>query len=183
MSPLVDFVHRDKRPEQPVEGTFYWIESEDRTEIWFSPDSEYDHMVLLNDDRVDELVSAVSSINVSVSNIRSTLNNIRTEILNEIDSRQYLTQDSLDGYAKTEDIPSLDGYAKLEDIPSLNGYAKTEDIPSLNGYAKIEDIPSLDGYAKLEDIPDQRELTEEDYRIIATMVNEKEVPPLEWIEV
>lgn len=95
----------------------------------------------------------------------STVEDVIKNIKPNIDLSDYVKSEELEGYAKTEDIPSLEGYAKSDEIPSLDGYAKTEDIPSLDGYAKtselpnfnefakIDDIPSLDGYAKEEDIP------------------------------
>ena len=95
----------------------------------------------------------------------STVEDAIKNIKPNIDLSDYVKSEELEGYAKTEDIPSLEGYAKSEDIPSLDGYAKTEDIPSLDGYvqsselpnfdefAKTDDIPSLEGYAKEEDIP------------------------------
>ena len=65
------------------------------------------------------------------STVEDAINNIESNI----DLSDYVKSEELEGYAKTEDIPSLEGYAKTEDIPSLEGYAKEEDIPSLYGYA------------------------------------------------
>lgn len=95
----------------------------------------------------------------------STVEDAIKNIKPNIDLSDYVKSEELEGYAKTEDIPSLEGYAKSDEIPSLDGYVKTEDIPSLDGlvksedlpnfdeFAKTEDIPSLDGYAKTSDIP------------------------------
>ena len=65
------------------------------------------------------------------STVEDAINNIESNI----DLSDYVKSEELEGYAKTEDIPSLEGYAKTDDIPSLEGYAKEEDIPSLYGYA------------------------------------------------
>ena len=65
------------------------------------------------------------------STVEDAINNIESKI----DLSDYVKSEELEGYAKTEDIPSLEGYAKSDEIPSLDGYAKTEDIPSLYGYA------------------------------------------------
>ena len=65
----------------------------------------------------------------------STVEDAIKNIKPNIDLSDYVKSEELEGYAKTEDIPSLEGYAKSDDIPSLEGYAKEEDIPSLYGYA------------------------------------------------
>lgn len=70
--------------------------------------------------------------------------------------------------ANASDIPSLDGYAKTEELPDFNEFAKTSDIPSLEGYAKLEDIPeipeipSLDDYATKEWVNNKNYATEYD---------------------
>jgi len=45
---LVEFIHRVGKPESPKSGRFYWIESGDENQIWFSPDENPDNMLLLN---------------------------------------------------------------------------------------------------------------------------------------
>ena len=68
----------------------------------------------------------------------STVEDAIKNIKPNIDLSDYVKSEELEGYAKTEDIPSLEGYAKSDEIPSLDGYAKTEDIPSLDDYASKE---------------------------------------------
>ena len=63
----------------------------------------------------------------------STVEDAIKNIKPNIDLSDYVKSEELEGYAKTEDIPSLEGYAKSDEIPSLDGYVKTEDIPSLDG--------------------------------------------------
>ena len=94
---------------------------------------------------------------------------------------------SVDGYVKTEDLPTIDHLATKEDvvnvenkIPSLNGYATEEFVVNkiaeaeladkdvdLSGYATKSDlqevtekIPSLDGYATEEFVTSKGYLTE-----------------------
>lgn len=83
----------------------------------------------------------------------STVEDAIKNIKPNIDLSDYVKSEELEGYAKTEDIPSLEGYAKSDEIPSLEGYAKTEDIPSLDGYAKTSELPNFDEFAKTDDIP------------------------------
>lgn len=96
----------------------------------------------------------------------STVEDAIKNIKPNIDLSDYVKSEELDGYAKTEDIPSLEGYVKTDDIPSLDGYAKTDDIPSLEGYAKTEDIPSLDGYASKEWVNNKNYATEYELKTI-----------------
>ena len=67
-----------------------------------------------------------------------------------------LYSDDLNGYARTEDIPSLDGYATQTWVQgqgyitsaSLDPYAKTEDIQKWvdDSFVRTSELPSLDGY-------------------------------------
>ena len=67
-----------------------------------------------------------------------------------------LYSDDLNGYARTEDIPSLDGYATQTWVQgqgyitsaSLDPYAKTADIQKWvdNSFVRTSELPSLDGY-------------------------------------
>lgn len=67
------------------------------------------------------------------------------------DVSSFITKSALDPYALKEDIPSLDGYAKSSDIPKidLSDYVKNE---QLSGYAKTSDMPDLTVYAKTTDL-------------------------------
>ena len=93
------------------------------------------------------------------STVEDAINNIESNI----DLSDYVKTEELEGYAKTEDIPSLEGYAKSDEIPSLDGYAKTEDIPSLDDYASKEwvnnknyateyDLKTID-YSSINNVP------------------------------
>ena len=109
----------------------------------------------------------------------STVEDAIKNIKPNIDLSDYVKSEELEGYAKTEDIPSLEGYAKSDEIPSLDGYAKTEDIPSLEGYAKEEDIPSLDGYAKTSELPNFDEFAKtEDIPSLEEYAKTEDIPSL-----
>ena len=67
----------------------------------------------------------------------------------ELESKGYLTSQSLEEYALKSEIPSLDGYAKTEDIPT---------IPPLDDYALKSEIPSMDNYYTKDDIDSKFEI-------------------------
>jgi hypothetical protein len=98
---LVEFRHRSSKPTQVTRGFFYWIDTEDKQEIWFAPTTNVDDMLLLtNEDiieRLEELESKVSNNEESIQSIQETLGGIKDEILGEIEST----------YAKKTDIPNL----------------------------------------------------------------------------
>lgn len=52
-----------------------------------------------------------------------------------VNNQGYLTEESLEGYAKTTDIPSVEEFVKESD---LSGYAKTSD---LDAYVKSSELP------------------------------------------
>jgi hypothetical protein len=76
--------------------------------------------------------------------------NVPTKVSELENDAGYITEQALNGYAKTADIPTVPskvsafendkGY--LTEHQDLSGYAKTTDIPSLEGYAKTADIPT-----------------------------------------
>lgn len=98
---LVEFRHRSSKPTQPAQGCFYWIDTEDKPQIWFAPTTDVDEMLLLtNEDiieRLEELESKVSNNEESIQSIQETLNEIKDEILGVVEST----------YAKKTDIPNL----------------------------------------------------------------------------
>lgn len=102
----------------------------------------------------------------------------RLTTLESIDHSQYLTEhQSLDGYVTSD---KLDEYALKSEVPSLDGYAKTEDIPTdyvteqtLDLYVQLYQFATLEGkvnnltaidhnkYALKSDIPTNY-ITEDD---------------------
>lgn len=68
-----------------------------------------------------------------------------------------VTQEDLNAYAKTEDIPSMDDLVTKDD---LTEYAKAEDIPSVDGLVTQED---LEGYATTEEVTNTISETLETY--------------------
>ena len=75
------------------------------------------------------------------STVEDTINNIESKI----DLSDYVKSEELEGYAKTEDIPSLEGYAKSDEIPSLDGYATEEWVENKHYITAAEvPVPSFD---------------------------------------
>ena len=92
---------------------------------------------------------------------------IPTDYLTSIPS-EYVTDDELTAKGYLTEHQSLEGYAKTSDIPSLEGYAKTSDIPTdylteipseyvtdteLTAKGYLTEHQSLSDYAKKSDIP------------------------------
>lgn len=71
----------------------------------------------------------------------------------ELEAKGYLTEhQDLSDYATRAEIPSLEGYAKTTDIPVKvseleNDSGYLTEVPDLSSYALKTEIPSLDGYA------------------------------------
>jgi len=204
---LVDFRYRRTKPVSPESGYFYWVDSvDDGTQIWFSPDSNPEHLILLNDkfteefEKLESLSSKITNMEIGVEDvtnaleeINSTLSRLKGEILEEVEAKGYLTSTDLDGYAKLEDLPEVP--TKVSELENDADYLTDSD---LDEYAKIEDLPSvpenvselvndagylteddLEDYAKKEDI---HELDDSDYDIIAEKVNER-MSKLTWTEI
>ena len=96
---LVQFRYRKSIPTDPVKGSFYWVDLEDKIQIWFSPDGISENLVLLSNE-VDE--SIISRIAEAEGNIE-TIN----EILNGLNISEFIKLDDLAEYAKISDIPDL----------------------------------------------------------------------------
>ena len=169
---LVDFVHRGSKPSNPNKGTFYWVEENDKTEIWFASTNDEEGLILLNNKLDDGIISRISDAEGNIDNIRN--------ILNEIDLSPYLTNDDLTGYVKTEDIENFitsDDLDYLASKSDLDGYVKKDDVvdyltsSDLDGYVKVEDIPDVSEFVTKEDIQDI--ISDSDYDIILEKVNER----------
>lgn len=121
----------------PVKREDYWTE-EDKQEI------------------IDEVASSIDIPEVDLSGYA----------LKEHEHEQYLTEhQSLEGYAKTEDIPSLDGYATEEYVQEKIGEIEIPEV-DLDDYATIFyvdeavasiDVPEADltGYATEKYVDDK----------------------------
>ena len=88
MNNLVGFKHRSTLPVTPDVGTFYWIDIDGDTQLWFAYGNTQDKMILLNE-KFD-----VSTLTSKVSEIENSLVGIR-ERLDEIDLTPYVTNDDL----------------------------------------------------------------------------------------
>ena len=128
------FIHRNIKPTGRVEpGYFYWIENEGEPEIYFSPGSNPDDMILLNEkikaedlQELVELKSRMESAESRIGEIESRMSTLKDEILGEIDLREYLTEDDLEGYAKKDEIP-----VKVSDLENDAGYLTESEIPDM----------------------------------------------------
>ena len=153
----IGFIHRSEKPTSEVKiGYFYWIENEGKPEIYFSPDSDSEHMILLNEkisaDDLQELVELKSRMDTAegrIDEIESRISELKNEILSEIDLSPYLKEDDLVDYAKKDDIPT-----KLSEFDNDTGYLTESD---------------LDNFEPIV------ELTDSDYDRIAERVNTKEL--------
>ena len=81
------------------------------------------------------------------STVEDAINNIESKI----DLSDYVKSEELEGYAKTEDIPSLEGYAKSDDIPSLDGYA-TQQWVNEQDFAHQDDLLNM-SFNDIQDSP------------------------------
>ena len=204
---LVDFRYRRSKPDSPEPGYFYWIDNQDGNhQLWFAVTENQDEMLLLNEDlterfeglvsRVVDIESGIDSVNSALVEIRNLLEETKDEILNDIDSRGYLTNSDLDGYVKIEVLEDYIPKSELDELAKksdLEGYVKTEDAldyltsSDLDDYLKVSELPvnvsafiNDAGYATLDDIK-EIELTDSDYDIIAEKVKEDiDIKPLKW---
>lgn len=116
---LVSFRYRNSKPTNPTPGYFYWVDFQDGNhQIWFAPDEQSRHLILLNNEswveRINNLVSRlttdegrISDNESDIAEIQTRLSEIKDEILGEIDLTPYLTEDDLTDYAKKSDIHEL----------------------------------------------------------------------------
>lgn len=102
MGKILDFRYRLTKPEIPTEGCFYWVNSGEINEIFFSPSNDPKDMILLNEDfkpiikeKLQEVTSKMNDIDVEIKNI-----NI------DLDSLDKNLRDELEGYLKINDLES-----------------------------------------------------------------------------
>ena len=108
MGKILDFRYRHTIPEKPIEGCFYWVNSGEINEIFFSPSNDPKDMILLNKDfepikeQLQEVKSKMNDIDVEIKNINIYLDsldkNLRDELENFITSQGYLTRNDLNEY-------------------------------------------------------------------------------------
>ena len=93
-------------------------------------------------------ISGKQDVIEDLEDIRNKANNALIEVPaeyiteTELDEKGYLTAQSLEGYAKTEDIPSLENVALKSELPIMENYYTKEDIDG-----KFDAINSLIGDA------------------------------------
>ena len=86
-------------------------------------------------------ISGKQDVIEDLEDIRNKANNALTEVPaeyiteTELGEKGYLTSQSLEGYAKTEDIPSLENVALKSDLPIMGNYYTKEEIDDLIGVA------------------------------------------------
>lgn len=142
---LVRFKHRSTLPETPEEGSFYWIGTDENTQLWFAYGSTQNEMILLNE-KVD-----LSSIEQSITNIENQLPEIERR-LDDIDLSPYVKGDVLE--EKLESMKN-DIMSRIEDLTSSD----------------FEDFVTRDEVQEmLEGITPDVELDDSDYEAIAEKV-------------
>ena len=179
---LVNFVHRSSKPTNPVAGTFYWVDENAGHKIYFAPDDNAEHLLLLNDERwVSEIESLllrlsddeerISANEGDIEWIKTRLGELKDEILGEIDLTPYLIEDDLVDYAKKNEIPT-----KVSELENDRGYLVDSD---LDGYAREYNIPTKvselendRGYLTVGDLPDV-DLGDSDWGTIINIVKEE----------
>ena len=135
---LVNFVHRSSKPTNPVAGTFYWVDENAGHKIYFAPDDNAEHLLLLNDERwVSEIESLllrlsddeerISANEGDIEWIKTRLGELKDEILGEIDLTPYLIEDDLVDYAKKNEIPT-----KVSELENDRGYLTVGDLPDVD---------------------------------------------------
>lgn len=108
MGKTLDFIYRLTKPEIPIEGCFYWVNSGEINEIWFSPSNNPKEMILLNKDfepikeqlqevelKMKDIDSEIKEINIYLDSLDD---NLRKELENFITSQDYLTRNDLGEY-------------------------------------------------------------------------------------
>lgn len=116
---FVSFRYRTSKPTEPVPGYFYWVDLQnDEHQIWFAPDENEEHLILLNNESwiesINNLVSRlttnegrISDNESDIAEIQTRLSEIKDEILGEIDLSPYLTEEDLTDYAKKSELHDL----------------------------------------------------------------------------
>ena len=70
---LVQFRHRTSKPTDPVKGSFYWVELEDKVEIWFSPDGIEENLILLSNNVDESILSRIEAAEGSIEEIQEII--------------------------------------------------------------------------------------------------------------
>ena len=87
----VTFKHRSSVPSSPVAGTFYWVGEDNDSQIWFAPDNNQSHLILLNgefdENVVQELRTRISNVESGLEDLSNTVSGIETSVITEIESR------------------------------------------------------------------------------------------------
>jgi hypothetical protein len=116
------FKYRTSWPATVEVGNFYWIELNGEHQIWFSPDTNPNNMILLNDKSVDEDTITELINEVTDPKIREQLNAFREEILERIsdlaniptkvseleNDAGYLTENDLDDFVPDVELTDSD---------------------------------------------------------------------------
>ena len=153
----------------------------------FATENYVDQKVADLVDSAPETLDTLNELAVAINDNKEIVDALDKAITNKADKEhtheEYLTEhQSLDDYyTKTEvdaKLPSLEGYAKTEDIPTdylkesdLKGYSKFSG--SYNDLTDKPDIPSIDGLASEEWV--QKELAKIDPTIPSEYITETEL--------
>ena len=83
---LVQFRYRKSKPTDPVKGSFYWVELEDKIQIWFSPDGTEENLILLSNEVDESIVSRIAEAEGNIEAIQEILDTIDLSHLELTDS-------------------------------------------------------------------------------------------------
>lgn len=84
-----------------------------------------------------DVIEDLEDIRSNASLGKTALQEVPSEYITEteLNEKGYLTSQSLEGYAKTEDIPSLENVALKSELPIMENYYTKEEIDNLIGVA------------------------------------------------
>ena len=154
MGKILDFRYRHTIPEKPIEGCFYWVNSGEINEIFFSPSNDPKDMILLNKD----FEPIKEQLEKQLQEVKSKMDDIDVEIKN---INIYLG--SLDDNLKD----------KLENFLKLNGYLTEKNLKTVNGN-------TLFGTGDIEIKTEVKIDDETKNDIINEVKKEVETRPLKW---
>lgn len=119
-----EFRYRQEKPVSPGAGCFYWVKNGNK--IWFSPDNNPDHMVLLSNEVSEDLIGRLEGDEANIERIQEQLSEISDRIvalggdvgliqetLENLDLNSFVTQSTLDDYVTDDELED-----RLRDISS-----------------------------------------------------------------
>lgn len=88
---LVIFKHGQTLPNNPDKGTFYWIENNGKSELWFASADTEDGLIRLDnyftDEDIEELVTRLEGAESDIESIQEILDEINDNIENIVNNK------------------------------------------------------------------------------------------------